>query len=693
MIRASKTMIPGTQLSLLALILASASVADEIVLPETVVRASRAEQSLQEIPAHVTVLSDAELNLSPAQSTDDLLRQIPGFSLFRRSSSIVAHPTSQGVSLRGIGASGASRALVLLDGMPLNDPFGGWVQWSKVDPWSLERAEILRGGGSHIWGNYALSGVVNLATQMPRNRSVRLHGGLGNGSTNKVGVSLGDRVGRTAVNLAASYYDTDGYFVLRDDHRGPIDEPARSEHGVLSARLSRPLGNRAHLFFQGGVFQEERGNGTPLTGNSTDAGYLNMRTTWTGRSKWTFSGFFQKQRFESSFSSQAADRESERPALDQFRVPATAVGLTIEWLRPTTGDHSLVAGSDLRQSTGQTNERYRNLGEGFTRRRRAGGTQQFAGFFLQDVLRWKNRWQFTLGSRIDFWRFSDGSRREFEDGGILRDDDYDHRTGLALGPKAGVRYQVNPRFVLRSSAYRTFRTPTLNELYRPFRVRNDITEANRRLEPEKLMGGEVGIDANPAFVSVRVTGFWNEVENAIGNLTVGLGPGQVSPCGFVPEGGSCRQRGNLERTRIRGLEADLSVLDRNGWSLSLAYLFSDSEVRRASEKELEDKQLAQVPKHRFQSTLRYIRPTIAEFSLGLRYVGKQFEDDLNSLELSPYATVDLAVSKELSRHYDLFVNLENLFDTEIEVGRSGDLVAIGAPRRVFAGIHAKIGTR
>ena len=163
-----------------------------------------------------------------------------------------------------------------------------------------------------------------------------------------------------------------------------------------------------------------------------------------------------------------------------------------------------------------------------------------------------------------------------------------------------------------------------------------------------------------------------------------------APCGFVPEGGSCRQRGNLERTRIRGLEADLSVLDRNGWSLSLAYLFSDSEVRRANEKELEDKQLAQVPKHRFQSTLRYIRPTIAEFSLGLRYVGKQFEDDLNSLELSPYATVDLAVSKELSRHYDLFVNLENLFDTEIEVGRSGDLVAIGAPRRVFAGIHAKI---
>ena len=685
-------MTPGTRLSLL-LILASASVADEIVLPETVVRASRAEQSLQEIPAHVTVLSDPELNLSPAQSTDDLLRQVPGFSLFRRSSSVVAHPTSQGVSLRGIGASGASRALVLLDGMPLNDPFGGWVQWSKVEPQTLERAEILRGGGSHIWGNYALSGVVNLVTQMPRSRSVRLHGGLGNGSTNKVGVSLGDLIGRTAVNVAASMFDTDGYFVLRENHRGSIDEPARSEHGVLSARLSRPLGNSAHLFFQSGVFQEERGNGTPLMGNSTEAGYLNMRTTWTGRSKWTFSGFFQKQRFESSFSSQAADRETERPALDQFRVPATAVGLTIEWLRPI-GDQVLVAGSDLRQSTGQTNERYRNLGDGFTRRRRAGGTQQFAGFFLQDVIRWKSRWQFTLGSRIDYWRFSDGSRREFdlEAGGILRDDDYDHRTGLALGPKAGVRYQVNPRFVLRSSAYRTFRTPTLNELYRPFRVRNDITEANRRLEPEQLTGGEVGIDANPEFVRLRVTGYWNEVEDAIGNLTVGFGPGQVAPCGFVPEGGSCRQRGNLERTRIRGLEVDVSVLDRDGWSLSISYLFSDSEIRRATQRtELEGRQLAQVPKHRFQSTLRYIRPTVANFSLALRYAGKQFKDDLNSLVLSPYATVDMAARKELSPHYNLFAKLENLLDSEIEVGRSGGLVGIGAPRRVFLGVQARMG--
>ena len=164
--------------------------------------------------------------------------------------------------------------------------------------------------------------------------------------------------------------------------------------------------------------------------------------------------------------------------------------------------------------------------------------------------------QLTLGSRIDFWRFSDGFRREFdlEEGGILRDDDYDHRTGIALGPKAGVRYQVNPMFVLRSSAYRTFRTPTLNELYRPFRVRNDITEANRKLEPEKLTGGEVGMDANPAFVSVRVTGYWNEVEDAIGNLTVGLGPWP-----------SCPLVDSFPKVGVAGSEGTLSARESAVW--------------------------------------------------------------------------------------------------------------------------------
>src|ERR671929_131193 len=102
-----------------------------------------------------------------AATLDDALRQVPGFTLFRRTGSRVANPTSQGVSLRGVGASGASRALVLADGIPLNDPFGGWVYWGRVPRASVERIEVLRGGASSLYGSSALGGVVNLITRRP----------------------------------------------------------------------------------------------------------------------------------------------------------------------------------------------------------------------------------------------------------------------------------------------------------------------------------------------------------------------------------------------------------------------------------------------------------------------------------------------------------------------------------------------
>ena len=133
---------------------------DTTRLEPVVVTVTRMEQKADEAPASVTVLTRDDTEHSAAQTVDDLLRQVPGFSLFRRSSSLVTHPTTQGVSLRGIGPSGTSRALVLFDGVPANDAFGGWVYWGRVPMLGVERIEVVRGGGSSVWGNYALGGVV-----------------------------------------------------------------------------------------------------------------------------------------------------------------------------------------------------------------------------------------------------------------------------------------------------------------------------------------------------------------------------------------------------------------------------------------------------------------------------------------------------------------------------------------------------
>jgi outer membrane cobalamin receptor len=139
----------------IAVLLAQTTVSDTIT-----VTATRTETRVADTPASVVVISKETLQTSAAATTDDALRQVAGFTLFRRAGSRVANPTTQGVSLRGVGASGASRALVLDDGVPLNDPFGGWVYWGRVPRASLDRIEVLRGGASDLYGSTAMGGVV-----------------------------------------------------------------------------------------------------------------------------------------------------------------------------------------------------------------------------------------------------------------------------------------------------------------------------------------------------------------------------------------------------------------------------------------------------------------------------------------------------------------------------------------------------
>lgn len=664
---------------------------EPVVMDEVAVTATRTGQALGELPAQVTLLEKEEIRRAPAQSVDQLLRQVPGFSLFRRASSAVAHPTTQGISLRGLGASGASRALVLLDGMPLNDPFGGWVAWSRVRLASLERIEVVRGGGAQLWGNYTLGGVVSLTSAQPQRRTYSFSGMVGNGPTGSADFALGDRLGATSVALEGGYFNTKGYPVVRADQRGAIDTEAGSQSQTLRLKLARPLSPSAQLYLQAGLWREERENGTPLTQNSSRAGYLGGRATLKTAAghRWAVAGFFQGQGFDSFFSSAAADRSAETPSLDQHEVPTRAAGASVEWSKPVGAAQLLAAGVDGRWTEGESDEDFRFVEGQFTRRRWAGGAQQALGVYLQEVFIPHPRWQFTLGGRFDWWRTLDSFRREQDllIGAFLRDDHFADRTRQVFNPKAGVLFKATDHLSLRSGLYRSFRAPTLNELFRPFRVRNDVTEASESLEPEKLSGAEVGLDYQGTALSAHLTGYWNEVEDMVFNLTVGKGPGQVSPCGFVPEGGLCRQRRNLEKVRVQGLEAELKGHRGQAWTGSIGYLLTRTRVVTAAP-ELEGRRLPQVPAHALSLQLRYDHPTRGQVALQGRYLGGQFEDDLNALELGGVGVVDCALSHPLKKGVEIFFQVENLFGQESEVGISGDgVVSVGAPRQVQGGLR------
>src|SRR5574337_497341 len=256
---------------------------------------------------------------------------------------------------------------------------------------------------------------------------------------------------------------------------------------------------------------------------------------------------------------------------------------------------------------------------------------------------------------------------------------------------------------LRSSFYKGFRAPTINELFRPFRVRNDITVANPDLDPERLLGGEVGMDyAIMRNLLGRVTAFWNEVKDPVANVTIGVNTGataiNIAQCGSVPPGGVCRQRQNLGRTRIRGIEAELEYRLHPSWTFSGSYLFDDTDVLSApNQPGLEGKQIAQVPKHQFTLKLSYTNPALINFYVQGRYVGDQFEDDLNTLKLGDYFVVDLMVWRSIPvpklSAGEVFLAVENLFDRTYEVGKTGtptnNIVTIGAPVLVHGGLRVR----
>jgi outer membrane cobalamin receptor len=680
---------------LLGLLAAGGVSAEPLRLEEVLVTADRVPQAAADVSAHVTVLGRDEVERTAALTVDDFLRQVPGFQLFRRQSSLVANPTSQGVSLRGLGASGASRTLVLLDGVPLNDLFGGWVPWSRVPLEALERVEIVRGPPANPWGNYALGGVINLITRPPERREVDVAAEGGNHATVRVDARAAERAGALGVQLLGNYFDTGGYPVVPDDQRGAIDENASSQHGVFDARAEWRPSPRIDAHVHTNLFTETRANGTPLTDNASDAADvdLGVRLHTGDGSDWSLLGFTKLAEFESRFSTQAADRRSERPAVDQFDVPSQAAGGALVWRRALGARTRLHGGADGLWLEGETDENARFLGGAFTRRREAGARQLLAGGWAQIASSALFPLEVTLGLRLDAWRTFDGFRREraLDGGGRLRDDRFPAEHAVLANPALTLRYPIADTWALRGGAYRGFRAPTVNELVRGFRVRNDVTEPNPELQPERLTGGELGIERLGARWNAQLTGYWNVVDDAITNVTVGGGPGDVAPCGPVPAGGVCRQRQNLGATRVRGVEGDVALRLGRHWTATAGYLVSDPRVVDApAEPALEGRRVAQVPRYLGSAGVAYTPPTGPTGALQVRYVGQQYEDDLNTLSLGGFAVVDLFLGWRFASRWEVFFRIENLLDRTYAVGRSADgLETVGPPLLAHGGVRAR----
>lgn len=379
----------------LRIVLTTASVSEQVT-----VAATRTETRIGETAASVVALDPEDLKTTAALTLDDALRQVPGFSLFRRSGSRTANPTTMGVSLRGLGASGASRAVVLADGIPLNDPFGGWVYWNRVPRESISQVEILRGGASHLYGSGALGGVINISTRSANSNSLSVTATYGNENTPNASLFLSGRKRDWGASLATELFSTDGYVLVSPDERGPVDTKANSRNAVTTLKVERWFGQNQHIFGTGSFFGESRKNGTPLQTNRTRIHQFLFGGDLTSLKDGSFNARLHggTQLYDQSFSAIALDRRTETLTRLQ-RVPVQFVGFSSQWSRAIGNRQTLVAGYESLQVRGASDELVFVNGLA-TSLVGAGGRQQTFGAYVEDIVRFGSRLFVNVGGTI-----------------------------------------------------------------------------------------------------------------------------------------------------------------------------------------------------------------------------------------------------------------------------------------------------
>lgn len=612
-------------------------------------------------------------NLDPGLGSriENRLRDEAGIVQFRRSDGRSAHPTSQGVTLRGLGGNASSRALVMLDGVPQADPFGGWVAWSAYDAINLGGIIVTRGGGSGADGPGALAGTIGLYSALTDGAEASLAHGSRDGWD--ASASVGGQIGGGRIAVDGRYSRGDGFVPIAKGQRGSVDRAAPYEQGGLGVRLRFDAGDDSRIEASVRGFSDHRDRGTDFTTSRVDGVDASLRVVHdpVAAGQWLALAYIQLRDFDSGFASVAAGRNSVAPALFQ-RVPATGLGARFEYRPPIDGANPLRLGADWRRTTGRTEEDFFFTAGVPGRHRIAGGSSDTVGAFAE----WASGdsdygFFWTLSGRVDHWWLGEGYRLERNIAGpVITDARFATRQGWEGSGRAGVRWSWDD-VSLRAAGYRGWRLPTLNELYRPFRVGAEVTTANEMLKPERLWGGEVGIDWDNGDTKLSATLFANHLTNAIANVT--LAP-------------NLNQRQNLDAIDSKGVEVSAEQV-LGPLTLRATYAFTDAEVDASGgAATLDGRRPAQIARHGGSVSLRSNANGPFGGFATLRYVGKQHEDDLGLLELGDALTLNAGLSWQLAEAISIEARGENLFDELVPAAISASgIVERATPRTLWVG--------
>ena len=642
---------------------------------ETVtVTAYRSPLASMDSPASTRVLTTQELAQSTTPALDGKLREVPGFELFRRSSSLVANPTTEGVSLRGLGSTAASRSLVVFDDVPMNDPYGGWIHWEELPPMAIKSVEVVRGGASDLYGSSAIGGVISVVPMRPQSNTFQIDTSYGSLETSSNAAMGSFRAGRWAGLETAGVLATDGYTLIAPNLRGPVDQPSNvhAQNGLaeIDYRIGPADADNTHrVFLRGDVENEARHNGTILTTNGTR---LWRYVAGADVSGLTLRFYGDNEHYRQNFSSIATGRATE--TLTRYAEdPATELGAVAHWHHVVTQRLLVLAGADthdVRASDDETLLTTHGLLNTTARQRQTG--------VYGEALYTPRSWTLSGSARVD--HFSNFDALQYTS--PTKSTALPSFSETVFDPRLGLTRRLTSSLALSASGFRAYRAPTENELYRTGQVGQQITQPNSNLRSERATGWETGVQADLSRIAstVRVSYFWTQVNRPITALTLSMTPTSTT-----------LKRENLGQIESRGVSLDYALQPARWIAIEGGYQYAIATVTKyAQQPQLVNNWIPQVARNMATAQVRLSHPKLGLLSLQERASGHQFDDDANQYLLHSYFRFDAYASRKAGRHVEIYASGENLFDRSIEVGKT-PVLTLGTPRTARVGLRLNWG--
>jgi outer membrane receptor protein involved in Fe transport len=624
----------------------------------------------------VSTLSAQDLTQYPALTLDERLRQHAGFELFRRSSFWVANPTSEGISLRGLGSTAASRTLVLSSGVPLNDPFGGWIHWGEQPPETIEAVTLASGGGSDLYGSSALGGVIEVIPAVPGPPLFEADLAGASEDTSNLSGRLDTKQHAWDELVAAQSFRTNGYITTAPAVRGPVDIPSNVHFENGRFELDRALPQQSRAFLIGNVLNEARSNGAPLQTNGTRLWRYILGDDWTANTHTNgrVRVFGSDEAYRQSFSSINPTRSLETlTRLQHVRTQELGTSADAAY---HLAHIAFIAGGDARdiRATDFETPATANLPSGIDD---ISARQRFFGAF-GEVLAEHGPWSAAASLRGD--EAANLSTRTITqtNPGHPSTAPIPDRHETIVSPRLGLVRQLPRGVALHASGFRAFRTPTMNELYRTGQVGQQITLANSALVSERATGAEGGAtwSTKSDRAATQATYFFTEINRPVSAVLIASTPTTIT-----------NKRENLGQIQSEGVELAAQLLPTHTLAANFGYEYAHATVTNFYvQPAFVSLWIPDVPRHTATAQLRYHPTAATNFTLAARESGHAFDDSSNIFKLHAFFVLDAYAESRINRHLSAYISFQNLLNRSIETARTPYLT-LGTPFTAQGGIR------